>query len=44
MKPYEVKGLVEALGRVPHTEDADSALGADESTLGTIFPSMGVNP
>ncbi len=44
LKPYQVYALVDALGRVKHTEDGDGQSGANESNLTTIFPSSGPNP
>jgi hypothetical protein len=44
LKPYEMKALMNALKRVSHVEDGDGQDGANESTLGTIFPSTGPNP
>jgi hypothetical protein len=44
LKPYEVKALADALKRTPHAEDADWQNGANELTLGVIFPGGGLNP
>ena len=44
LKPYELFALEDALGRTKYTLDSDGQSGAEESTLGTIFPSTGPNP
>jgi hypothetical protein len=44
LKPFELKALMDALKRTPHAEDADGRNGANESTLGVIFPGGGPNP
>lgn len=44
LKPFEVRALDDALNRVPHNEGGDTAAGAQEVTLATIFPNGGLNP
>lgn len=44
LKPYQLKAVMNALDRVPHTEDPDGSNGADEKTIAQIFPNGGLNP
>lgn len=44
LKPYELQGIIDALGRVKASSYTDADKGVHESTLATIFPNGGLNP